>query len=146
MKRVAWMIGTFAAMYLLATIVGFASYFLLSVRVMWICVFTLMPIVSAALIYVYLERLAFSRQSTFRETAILVSVWIGLSFSLDAVTYIVVIPVTSHRALNWTFFRDQSPWIWLSYAILSLSAYAGRWAYLKRLDANAVQVNSRVAR
>jgi hypothetical protein len=146
MKRIAWMVGTFAAMYLLATIVGFATYFLMSVRVMWICVFTFMPIVCAGLIYAYLQRLAVSRYATFREASILVAVWIGLSFCLDAITYIVVIPMTSHRALNWTFFRDQSPWIWLSYAVLLLSAYAGRWAYLKRLDMNAVQADSRVAR
>ncbi|WP_353068281.1 hypothetical protein RBB75_12610 [Tunturibacter empetritectus] len=146
MKRIMWMVGTFAAMYLIATIVGFATYFLLSVRAMWICVFTLMPIVSAGLIYAYLQRLKVSRDATFREASILVAVWIVLSFSLDAITYIVVIPMTSHRALNWTFFLDQSPWIWLSYAVLSLSAYAGRGAYLMRLDTKAVQSGRRVAR
>jgi hypothetical protein len=146
MKRIVWMVGTFAAMYLLATTVGFATYFLLSVRAMWICVFTLMPIVSAVLIYAYLQRLKVSRDATFREASILVAVWIVLSFCLDAITYIVVIPMTSHRALNWTFFLDQSPWIWLSYAVLLLSAYAGRWAYLVRLDTKTVQSESRIAR
>jgi hypothetical protein len=133
------MVGTFAAMYLLATIVGFATYFLMSVRAMWICVFTLMPIVSAGLIYAYLQKLKVSRDATFREATILVAVWMGLSFCLDAITYIVVIPMTSHRALNWTFFLDQSPWIWLSYAVLLLSAYAGRWAYLVRPNTKTIQ-------
>lgn len=91
MRKAGWIVVTFAAMYLIATIVGFATYLLISPRAMWISVFTLMPIASAALIYGYLCKMQFS--------------------------------------------RDQSPWIWFSYAVLSISAVVGRWMYLRKSHA-----------
>jgi hypothetical protein len=130
-----WIVGTFAAMYLVATIVGFATYLLISPVAMWICVFTLMPIVSALLMYWYLVKMRISRQSSLIETSYLVAGWIALSFGLDAATYIFIIPAVSHTAPNWTFFRDQSPWIWLSYAILLVSAYISHTLYLRRHNA-----------
>jgi hypothetical protein len=122
-------------MYFVATIVGFATYLLLSPTAMWISVFTLMPVVSAVLMYGYLRKMQFDRKASLAESWRLLLVWIGLSFSLDALTYILIIPSVNHTTPNWTFFRDQSPWIWLSYAVLLISMYAGRWAYLKSLDA-----------
>jgi hypothetical protein len=134
MRKVSWIFGTFATMYFVATIVGFATYLLLSPTAMWISVFTLMPVVSAVLMYVYLRKMQFDRKASLVESWRLLLVWIGLSFSLDALTYILVIPSVNHTTPNWTFFRDQSPWIWLSYAVLLISMYAGRWAYLRDLD------------
>jgi hypothetical protein len=123
-------------MYFVATIVGFATYLLLSPTAMWISVFTLMPVVSAVLMYGYLRKMQFDRKASLVESWRLLLVWIGLSFSLDALTYILIIPSVNHTTRNWTFFRDQSPWIWLSYAVLLISMYAGRWAYLRSLDAS----------
>lgn len=128
-------VATFAVMYLIATVVGFATYLLISPVAMWISVFTLMPVVSALLIYWYLMKMRTSRQASLIETFYLVLAWIGLSFGLDTVTYIFIIPALGHTARNWTFFRDQSPWIWLSYAVLLASAYAGHILHLRRLSA-----------
>jgi hypothetical protein len=134
MPKVGWILGTFLAMYLVATIVGFASYSLINPRAMWISVFTLMPVVSAVIIFFYLRRMQFSRRDCTRETFRLVLVWIGLSFAFGAATYILIIPFASHTTPNWTFFQDQSPWIWFSYAVLLLSADAGRRIYLRNLN------------
>jgi hypothetical protein len=130
-----WIVATFAAMYLIATIVGFATYLLISPAAMWICIFTLMPVVSALLMYWYLVKMRISRQASLKETFYLVLAWIGLSFGLDAATYIFIIPAVNHIDPNWTFFQDQSPWIWLSYAVLLVSAYVGRALHLRRLNA-----------
>jgi|SRR5450631_248939 len=135
MRKVSWIVGTFAVMYIVATIVGFATYLLISVTAMWISVFTLMPGVSAVLMYGYLRKMRFDRKASLGESWRLLLIWIGLSFSLDALTYILIIPSVNHTAPHWTFFRDQSPWIWLSYAVLLISMYADRWAYLRSLDA-----------
>lgn len=135
MTRVGWMIGTFLAMYLVATIMGFATYLLLTPLVMWISVFTIMPVVSALLIYMYLRKLKISQEASLRESLSVAETWILLSFGMDSVVYIAVIPFFSHVAPNWTFFRDQSPWIWLSYIVLLLSAFAARNLY--RRSANA---------
>ena len=130
MARVRWMVGTFLMMYGIGTVVGFASYRLLSPFAMWVCVFTLMPVVSAFLIYAYLQRMRVGRASSLRESLGVTAVWMVLSFGLDAVTYIVVVPAATHGPPNWTFFHDQSPWIWLSYLILLLSALAAHRAHV----------------
>jgi hypothetical protein len=135
MMKCVWIVGTFAIMYLIATIIGFATYLLINPAAMWISVFTLMPIVNALLMYWYLVRMRISRQASLTEVLYLVLAWIALSFGLDAATYIFIIPALNHTASNWAFFRDQSPWIWLSYAVLLVSAYIGHRLNLRRLNA-----------
>ena len=135
MRRIYWTLATFAAMYIVATIVGLITYVLISPLAMWLSVFTLMPIVSALLIYGYLQKMHFSCADSLQESLRLCLFWIGLSFTFDALTYIVIIPAIRHTASNWTFFRDQSPWIWLSYAVLIVSSLAGRFLYLRRSNA-----------
>jgi hypothetical protein len=130
-----WIVGTFLAMYTIATILGFATYLLLSPLAMWISVFTLMPVISALLIYAYLRKMKVSKGTSLRESLAITLVWIVLSFGLDAVVYIVIIPFLSHVAPNWTFFQDQSPWIWLSYVVLLLSGLAARQAYGRKANA-----------
>ncbi len=94
-----------------------------------------MPVVSAVLIYAYLRKLKISKEASLRESLLLAAAWILLSFALDSAVYIAVIPFFRHVAANWTFFRDQSPWIWLSYAVLLLSALAARNVYRRKADA-----------
>jgi hypothetical protein len=133
--RIWQIVGSFASMYLVATIVGFTTYLLISPAAMWISVFTLMPAVSAWLVYRYLRKMRFTPETSLVESANLLLGWICLSFAFDALGYVLVIPAINHRSPNWTFFRDQSPWIWLSYAVLLFSGYIGRWAYLRSLNA-----------
>jgi hypothetical protein len=133
--RTGWIVGTFLAMYLIATILGFVTYLLLSPLAMWISVFTVMPVLSALLIYVYFRRIKFSQGASLRESLVVTAAWIVLSFGLDAVVYIVIIPFLSHVAPNWTFFRDQSRWIWLSYVVLLFSGLAVHQAYGRKANA-----------
>jgi hypothetical protein len=122
-------------MYVIATLVGFGTYLWFSPFVMWVAVFTLMPAVSAVLIYGYLRRFSFSREASLHESLVLTGVWMLLSFCLDAVTYVLIVPHLSHSRPNWTFFRDQSPWIWLSYLVLILSALAAQRLYRRNTNA-----------
>ncbi len=41
--------------------------------------------------------------------------------------YIFLIPYLARSPRNWSFFMDQSPWIWLCYAVLLLSGLAAHW-------------------
>lgn len=134
MNRVGWMVGTFLVMYLVATILGFATHLFLNPLAMWISVFTIMPVLSALLIYAYLRKLRTTQQASLRESFWVAAVWIILSFGLDSIMYIAVIPFFSHGAPNWTLFRDQSPWIWLSYIVLLLSAFAAHSAYKRKAN------------
>ena len=88
-----------------------------------------MPTVSALLMYFYLRRLKIRQDASLRESLLVAAFWILLSFGLDSVVYIAIIPLCTPIAPNWTFFRDQSPWIWLSYAVLLSSAAAACHAY-----------------
>ncbi len=123
MNRVWWMLVTFTIMYLLATVLGFATYLLLNPTAMWVSVFTIMPLISALLIWWYLKRINCSAQQSATATVKIVTVWILLSFGFDAMNYIWIVPKARHSTANWLFFVDQSPWIWLSYAVLCLSGY-----------------------
>ena len=125
------MLFAFGMMYVAATALGFASYFLFNPAIMWLCVFLLMPVVAAFLVWWYLDQVHFPFGRSFEEALKLVSAWIILSFVLDAITYIVLIPRLQHRPVAWTFFRDQSPWIWLSYGVLLASGLGGRSIFLQ---------------
>jgi hypothetical protein len=127
------MVGTFLVMYLFATILGFATYLLLSPLAMWISVFTIMPAVSALLIFACLRKLKISPKASLRESLLVAATWILLSFALDSLLYIAVIPFFFHLAPNWGFFRDQSPWIWISYGVLLLSALAAQSVYRRKV-------------
>jgi hypothetical protein len=124
------MLLAFGLMYLAATTLGFASYLIFSPRIMWLCVFLLMPVVAALLVWWYLDRVSCPSEDTFMETLKLVGAWMILSFALDAVTYVFLIPRLQHRPAAWMFFKDQSPWIWLSYAVLLASGLGGRKIFL----------------
>jgi len=67
-----------------------------------------------------------------REAMRLTLVWVAMSFFLDAIVFIAVIPLAFGAKANWTFFIDQSPWIWLCYAVLVPIVFGGLHAYQKR--------------
>lgn len=133
MKSIGLAFKLFGLGYLIATIVGFSTYYI-HVTVMWIAVFTLMPIVFGYLFYTYLRRTGCERSRAFRETNSLILFWIILSFLVDALVYIVVVPLISGNQPNWTFFMDQSPWIWLNYLTMIVIGHISRLFYLKRLN------------
>ncbi|MCU1310123.1 MAG: hypothetical protein JWO20_1248 [Candidatus Angelobacter sp.] len=131
MAKFGWMIATFGVMYAIASLVGFGLFLLINPTTMWIGVFTLMPVVSAALMRWYLAKMQFSRKETLRESLYLVGAWIAFSFGLDAIVYILIVPRVNHTSPNWRFFAEQSPWIWLSYLALVVAGYAARLMYLR---------------
>lgn len=135
MRKAGWIVATFVVMYLVATVVGFGTYLWLSPLAMWVAVFTLMPVVSAGLIYSYLRRFSFRPEASLYESLVVAAVWMLLSFCLDAATYILIVPHLSHSRPNWTFFHDQSPWIWLCYLVLILSALAAQRLYRRNHNA-----------
>lgn len=125
MKSWLWASRLFAVGYLIGTAVGFATY-AIGIVVMWLSLFVAMPPLFAYLCRLYLTRVRCVPECSRSETWRLVAYWILLSFGLDALTYIVALPAALHAKPNWTFFMDQSPWIWISYASLIVSGQAGR--------------------
>jgi len=132
MKSIKLAFTLFGLGYLIATIVGFSTYYI-HITLMWIAIFTLMPVVFGYLFYVYLRRTKCDRSQSLRQTNYLIIFWIILSFLLDAVVYIVVVPIIFGNPSNWTFFIDQSPWIWLNYLTIIVLGHISRFCYLKYL-------------
>ena len=126
----------FGLAYLIGTIAGFATYYIHEI-LMWISMFTVMPIIFGYFFFLYLKNTSCDSKTAFRETNILILFWIIASFVLDGFVYIVVIPTIFGNKSNWTFFIDQSPWIWLNYGTIIFLGHVSRLIYIKRF--NAVQ-------
>ena len=118
--------------YLIGTIVGFITFYI-DVIVMWIFMFTLMPLVFGYFFYCYLKKTECKISELDKETNLLILVWIIASFLLDAIVYIIIVPIIYGYKSNWTFFADQSPWIWLNYLAIIIIGYCGRFYFLRRM-------------
>ena len=116
--------------YLIATIVGFISYHI-STIFMWIVLFTLMPLVFGYVFYLYLKKTECKITEITKETNSLIIFWIIVSFFTDGIAYIFIIPIIFGYKSNWTFFIDQTPWIWLNYLTLVLIGYTSRYFFIK---------------
>jgi hypothetical protein len=133
MKNPKLALKYFVLAYLIATVVGFVTYRIHEL-LMWIVMFTFMPVVFGYFFYSYLKKTQCPESTLFRETNILIACWIVASFLLDGLVYIVVIPVIFGRRPHWTFFIEQSPWIWLNYCTLAVLGHVSRWAVKRRLN------------
>ena len=116
--------------YLIATIVGFISFHI-SIIFMWIVLFTLMPLVFGYVFYLYLKKTGCKITEITKETNSLIILWIIVSFFMDGIAYIFIIPIIFGYKSNWTFFIDQTPWIWLNYLTLVLIGYTSRYFFIK---------------
>jgi hypothetical protein len=126
-------INLFLVGYLIATVVGFTTYYI-NKYLMWTMLFSLMPAVFGYLFYLYLKKTKCRISETFKETNRLVILWIIFSFLLDALVYVIIVPIIYRQKSNWTFFIDQSPWIWLNYMTLLILGHISRFIYHKKLN------------
>ncbi len=96
--------------YLIATIGGFGSYFLLSETAMWVFTMTVMPVVFTWLGYRYFtDSRAASERLADCELVRLTGLWIVLSMTLDAVIYVFITPMVLGFPVNWSFFKTRRP-------------------------------------
>ena len=120
----------FVYAYLIATIVGFISFHI-NLIFMWIVLFTLMPLVFGYFFYLYLNKTECQITKSLKETNSLIIFWIIVSFIMDGIVYIFIIPIIFGYKSNWTFFIDQTPWIWLNYLTLVLIGYTSRYFFIR---------------
>ena len=133
MRNLKLALKYFGLAYFMGTIAGFVTYYIHE-TVMWISMFTIMPSVFGYFFYLYLKNTNCNAETVFRETNILILFWILSSFVFDGIVYIVIVPIVFGYKSNWTFFIDQSPWIWLNYATIILLGHISRFIYAKRLN------------
>ena len=127
--------------YLIATLVGFGTYYLLSENAMWIIMMTFMPVFYIFLCYRYFSD---ARCANYRyldsETIRLTILWILLSFVLDTLVYVFITPLVMGFPINSTFFLDQSPWIWLNYASVILIVAVGKYIYYRKSNRKLIKL------
>jgi hypothetical protein len=122
----------FCLAYSIGTIIGFITFYI-HVIVMWIVLFTIMPIIFGYYFYRYLKKTDCEVSESLKETNMLILLWIITSFLLDAIVYIIIVPILYGTQSNWTFFVDQSPWIWLNYMAIIIIGHCGRYFFLRRI-------------
>jgi hypothetical protein len=123
-------LAAFGIGYVIATAVGWVTF--TRPVLMWVLTFTVMPLVFAGLSCWYFHSVRPRALEASREAMRLTLFWVVLSCALDALVFIAIIPLAFGAKANWTFFVDQSPWIWLCYATLVPIVYSGLYAYQKR--------------
>lgn len=119
--------ASFGIGYVVATGVGVVTF--RNPALMWGLTFTVVSLVFAILAYWYFRGVQPSQSEGRGEAIKLVVLWVVVSFILDALVYIAGFPLAFGAKPNWTFFVDQSPWIWLCYAILVPLIFGGLHAY-----------------
>ena len=129
MKSWSRAIATFGIGYVIAIAVGWFTF--TKPALMWALTFTLMPLVFAVLANWYFRGTKPSAEEAATEAVKLTLFWVVISFVMDALVFIAVIPLAFGAKANWTFFIDQSPWIWLCYATMIPIAFSGLYAYRK---------------
>lgn len=125
MRDIKLAIEYFGLAYLIGTVVGFTTFYI-HPTVMWISMFTIMPVVFGYFFYQYLRKSHCDDAAILRETNLLILFWILASFVLDGLVYIVLVPIAFGSPANWTFFIDQSPWIWLNYCTIIALGHLSR--------------------
>lgn len=122
--------AAFGVGYIIATAVGWVTF--TTPVLMWILTFTLMPLVFLTLAYWYFRGTKPAAGEARREAFRLTLFWVVVSFVMDALVFIAVIPLVFGAKANWTFFIDQSPWIWLCYLTLIPIVFGGLYFYQRR--------------
>ncbi len=123
----------FLLAYLIGTVVGFAAYYI-SITVMWISMFTLIPVIFGYFFYLYLKNTKCDLASSLKETNLLIVFWILASLLLDGIVYMLIIPFIYDYNPMWIFFTEWSPWGYLNYGTIAVVGYIGRYLYIRKLN------------
>lgn len=119
--------------YSAATLGGVILYYRASDTVMWFFTMSVMPALYLVLAYKYFRKnLADPAPFFDRDLFSLAAYWLLLSYFLDALVYVFLAPWSLGSSPNWTFFRDQSPWIWINYFTLAVIVVVAKWFYSRK--------------
>ncbi|RPH35327.1 hypothetical protein EHM92_06375 [bacterium] len=119
--------------YLIATIGGVLMYYLVSETVMWLFTMTVMPALFLILAYKYFRKNLRAASPFFdRDLLSLIVCWVALSCIMDAIVYVLLSPLLLGLPPNWTFFSDQSPWIWMNYITIILIVLVAKGFYYEK--------------
>jgi len=122
----------FLLAYLISTIVVFTAY-LINDIVMWVLIFTLMPVIFGYFFYFYLKKTECDLAGSLKETNLLIVFWILASLLFDGIVYIVIVPLFYGYNPRWIFFTEQPLWFFLDYVTIIIVGYISRYVYIKKV-------------
>jgi hypothetical protein len=114
---------------LLDITIGNTEYQSLGQTAMWVNLMTLAAVVGGILTYINLRQARIGAAGSVSFTTVLVLSWIAMTVICDALIGVVLVPSIANLPLNWGFFHQQSPWIWLYCAVLPLAGLGGCVVY-----------------
>jgi hypothetical protein len=123
---------SFSGLVVVHFLVGSLEFQPLGAAAMWVNLLSLVTLISAMLVYVYLCRALRSTSGAVATAAALVMGWSALFFGSEVVIGWFVVPGIHGFAGDVAFFHAQAPWIWMTYPVLLVSGVAGCVVYLIR--------------
>jgi hypothetical protein len=124
--------GSFGGLLVVHFLVGSLEFEPLGAAAMWVNLLSLVTLISAMLVYVYLCRALRSASGAAATAAALVMGWWALFFGSEVVLGWFVVPGIHGFAGDVALFRAQAPWIWMTYPVLLVAGVAGCVTFLIR--------------
>jgi hypothetical protein len=121
---------SFVALLLLHFIVGALEFQSLGKAAMWVNLLTLVTLIGALLVFFDLYRTRCAPSKAVGATAALVLRWVVLFFATELVYGVLLGPGGYGFRSYIELYREQSPWIWMTYAMMPVSGIMGCSAYL----------------
>lgn len=127
---VAYWFKSFAALLLLHFLVGTLEFEPLGKEATWVNLLSLVTLVGALFVFIDLYREKRTSAQAVGVTVALVLRWAASLFATEFVYGYFLGPGDYGLRADLALCRDQSPWIWITYAVLPVSGTIGCSAYL----------------
>jgi hypothetical protein len=121
---------SFGGLLLIHFIVGRTEFPTLGKAAMWVNLLSLVTLVGALLVFIDLYQTRRASSKAVGATVALVVQWASLFFATEFVYGFLLGPGVHGLRSDMALYREQSPWIWMTYAILPVSGTIGCSAYL----------------
>jgi hypothetical protein len=121
---------SFAILVMLHFVVGALEFSALGRAAMWVNLLTLVTLVGALLVFIDLYRVRRDYTEAAGGAAGLVLRWEGLFLALELGYGFFFGPGKFGPASAIALFREQAPWIWMTYAVLPIAGALGCSAYM----------------
>ena len=123
-------VKSFVVLLLLHFLVGALEYEPLGKVAMWVNLLSLVTVVGALLAFFNLDRARHASNKAVSSTVALVLCWEGLFLASELIYGFAFGPGPHGLKSDLALYREQSPWLWITYAVLPVSGALGCSAYL----------------
>jgi len=99
-----------------------------------IIVFTVVQLVFTELHFLYLTKTNCNPDESLLEVIKVGFLWVGFSFVIDVLLFVLVIPLVLTGSADLAFFITRPSWYWLQFPMLVVTGFVGRATYVKIVE------------